>query len=60
MRPMVALAELIGEAHVHGRADESAHRRLTHAAPAAERHSTNGAANGRRVKARRKKARSSR
>ena len=43
MRPMVALAELIGRTDVHKRADEAAQRRFMQAAPAAAGPSANGA-----------------
>ena len=49
LRPMVALAELLGKTSVHGRADESAFRRLASPAPPARQiASTNGSARGRR------------
>ena len=45
LRPMVALAELLGGEQLHARADEAAHRRFTQ--PASDRPSGNGKANGR-------------
>ena len=56
LRPMVALAELIGNTPVHARADESAYRRLASGAPPPERVSaSNGKprARARKVAARR-------
>jgi hypothetical protein len=52
LRPMVALAELIGKRPVHARADEAAYRRLAAAAPAVDHASTNGKPRSRRVASR--------
>lgn len=53
LRPMVALAELIGKSPVHGRADEAAHRRFAVSAPASEHAATNGKPRSRKAAARR-------
>jgi len=54
MRPMVALAELIGQSEVHKRADESAQRRFMQPASSVAP-STNGAPKAKRSTARRKR-----
>ena len=54
LRPMVALAELMGKTAVHTRADEAAHRRFASTSSPADRVSSNGKPKARKAKARAK------